>query len=161
MSVAKQVQASSLNVELVAGALNNQRGTRVPFFEGAPANADIVESSISTDAVSHVAEVLNLTPYQVQILEANAISVTAHRFRKVQGSDVLIAVPSMRTASMVLHSLGFTRRTERGALRLPSFMKVLETQNGSVAVATARLENETASRCVYVDVSVDVNTLPM
>lgn len=161
MSVAKQVQASSLNVELVVGAVKNGERPRVPFFEGAPANSDIVDSSISTDAASIVTDILNLTPYQSWILEANALSVTAHRFKRMGGSDAVIAVASSRAASMVLHTSGFSRRKERGAIGQPTFIKVLETKNGSVAVATARLEDDVASRCVYIDVCVDVNTSPM
>lgn len=161
MSVAKQVQASSLNVELVVGATTNAGRPRVPFFEGAAANSDVVESSISGDASSIVSELLNLTPYQRQILEVNALSITAHGYRRTQGSDGLIAVSSALVASMILHSLGFSRQVKRGALAPACFMKVLQTKSGSVAVATARLGDDIASRCVYIDVSVDVNTSPM
>jgi hypothetical protein len=133
----------------------------VPLFGSSPANADIVESAISTDAVSIVAHLLNLTPYQTEVLEANALSVTANGYKKVHGLDGLIATSSSHAASIVLHTLGFVRRREQGALSAPCFIKVLETTQGSVAVATARLEDDSASRCVYVNLSVDVNSSPM
>ena len=161
MSVAKQVQASSLNVELVVGAVKGAGRPRVPFFEGAAANSDVVESTISSDAASIVSDLLNLTPYQRQILEANALSITAHGYKRTQGSDGLISVSSVRTASTLMHSLGFSLRKAQGALDQACFMKVLETRNGSIAVATARLGDDIALRCVYIDISVDVNTSPV
>ena len=161
MSVAKQVQASSLNVELVVGSRDKLGRSKVPLFGGSPANSDIVESSLSTDAASIVAGLLNLTPYQTELLEANALSVTANGYKKVHGLDGLIAFSATPVAAIVLHSLGFARRRDLGAIANPSFIKVLETTNGSVAVATARLEEDRASRCVYVNLSVDVNSTPM
>lgn len=161
MSVAKLVQAESLNVALVVGSTNSSGRPRVPFFGDAPANSDIVEARIFSDAASCVSELLNLTPYQAEILALNALSVTAHRFTKFQGIDGLIVVSSSHAASMMLHSLGFVRRSEHGTLVSPSFIKVFETNRGSVAVATARVEREGAFGCVYVSLSVDVNTSSM
>lgn len=173
MSVAKQVPAKNLcqkmGRETLAKVLNSEASA---LFTTVPANGDtfvprlVVRYPSSTlalgpgtshmlvmDAPGIVARLLKLTPYQQTILEREATSITANDYKRVGGSDALLAMSSLRHATVMLHAIGFSRVCEDGAICNPRFIKALEVESGGHAVASAVVES--TKNTTYVNVSVE------
>jgi hypothetical protein len=67
-----------------------------------------------------------------------------------------MVMESERAAAVVLHEIGFSRIREVGALVSDRFYKMVDTSNGSPAVAWAGLERSSDGNLVYVTISIVV-----
>lgn len=112
------------------------------------------EVCIPARGASALANILRLTSAQRKLLERRAVSVTANEYRSIEGSDALIVMESERAAAVALHGIGFSRIREVGALVSERFYKMLDTSNGSPAVAWAGLERSSDGASVYVQISI-------
>jgi hypothetical protein len=116
------------------------------------------EVRIPGRGASALANILRLTSAQRKVLELRAVSVTANEYRSFEGSDAIIVMESERAAVVVLHEVGFSRIREVGALVSDRFYKIVDTSNGSPAVAWAGLERSSDGNSVYVQISIVATT---
>lgn len=175
MSVAKQVPAKNLcqnmGRETLAKVLNSEASA---LFTTVPANGDTFaprlvvryasssltigsnkDGGLTTDASGIVAKLLKLTSYQQSILKRDATSITANDFKRVGGTDAVLAMPSLHHATVMLHAIGFSRVCDDGAICNPRFIKALEVERGGHAVASAVVES--TANVTYINLSVDAD----
>jgi hypothetical protein len=175
MSVAKQVYARALHVTVPKGVVKKLKGTNLAALLGdTPANHDtvttrssrmegtsspVIENASALSIPSHpvrvVGNLLGLTARQRELLRSMTESVTANEYGKVEGSDAVIVSSSVNVAAVVLHALGFSRERESGKIASSRFVKAIESENGRMSVATARIERTGDSAMAYTLLSVE------
>jgi hypothetical protein len=173
MSVAKQVPATNLCRKMDRETMSKVANSAASeIFRAFPANTDTSSphlvvryptstlsvgaqssSTISTEAAAIVSNLLDVTPYQRKILERGTTSITANPYKRVHGTDAVVALSSDQNAAMMLHAIGFSRVRGEGSIANPRFLKALERANGRRDVATATVEITT--NVTYVTISVD------
>jgi len=174
MSEARCVHAKALHVPIDRTTLSRViREMGAPAYRGTSANDDthpfygsrrlqssarLVPDSNGVRTVasgaSALANILRLTSAQRKLLERRAVSVTANEYRSIEGSDALIVMESERAAAVALHEIGFSRIREVGALASDRFYKMVDTSNGSPAIAWAGVERSSDGSSVYVQISI-------
>ncbi len=174
MSEARCVHAKALHAPINQATISRViREMGGAAYRGSSANEDIIplygrhiptspaepvpESSdvrIPARGASALSNILRLTSAQRKLLERRAVSVTANEYGSIEGSDALMVMESERAAAVVLHEIGFSRIREVGALVSDRFYKMVDTSNGSPAVAWAGLERSSDENSVYVQISI-------
>lgn len=174
MSEARCVHAKALHVPIDRMTLSRViREMEVSAYRGTSANDDTLpfygsqrpQSSarlvpdfnggrIVASGALALANILRLTSAQRKLLERRAVSITANEYRPIEGSEALIVMESERASAVALHEIGFSRIREGGFLASDRFYKVIDTSNGSPAVAWAGLERSSDGNSVYVHISV-------
>lgn len=173
MSVAKQVPAANLCRKIGRETMSRVVSSAASeIFRTLPANTDTfsprlvvryptstltvgapTSSSITTEAAAIVSNLLDVTPYQLNVLEKGATSITANEYKRAHGVDAVVALSSAKDAAIMLHTIGFSRVRGEGSIANPRFLKALEKEDGRRSVATATVESFT--NVAYINISVD------
>ena len=175
MSIAKQVPAKNLCPKMARETMTKVvNSAAAELFQTVPANTDSfsprlivryptstitvgvgASPSFTTEAATIVSKLLGITPYQQNLLEKGASSITANEYKRVSGADAVLTTSSEPGAAVMLHSLGFSRVRGEGSIVSPRFIKALKRENGCAAVAIATVEN--VATVTHINLSFDAD----